>query len=211
MPWERMDVEYPSAETPESTFVAIRKAAKDRDWKKFYGCLTSDARCEQLTTLTVDIGFLAHRARCVREGVVDRLAITSPDKLVQRCKDCLEVLDKYGLDSKNISYKVAPTVSDLNQFATDAWDSLADAGASMFEENATLSRLQIDDDIAIAEVHGNHNRHDDRSQDYIRFTKVNGRWLIDMSPWWFPWGPSLSNYPVSKKREIPARSRQWLR
>ncbi len=210
MPWERMDVVLPSGETPEFTFSAIRKAAKDRDWKAFYGCLTSDARCEQLTTLTKDVGHLAYRAKCVRDGVPDRFAITEPEKMVQRCKDCLEVVDRYGLDSKKISFKTAPSVINLNQFAVDSWDAMADPGASMFEEGASLSGLQIDGDNAIAEVHGNHNRHDNTSQDYIRFKKVNGRWLIDMSPWWFPWGPSFRKFPVTKKRDIPSRSRQWI-
>jgi hypothetical protein len=200
MPWERMDIVLPSGETPELTFSAIRMAAKDRDWKKFYGCLTSDARCEQL----------AYRARCVRDGVPDRLAITSPEKVVQRCKNCLELFDRYGLDWNSQSYEVAPSVINLNQFAVDAWDTISAPGASMFEESAVLSGLRIDGDNAIAEVHGNHNRHQNTSQDYIRFKKINERWLIDMSPWWFPWGPSFREYPVKKKRDIPYRSRRWI-
>lgn len=212
MPWERMDVVLPPGESPEKTFAMIQEAAFDRDWKKFYGCLTDDARCEQITTLANDVAFLACRAMFALDGTPDRFAITSPEKLVQRCKVCLDVFDKHGLDPKNTTLKFAPSVSNLDQFVADAWDAIADPGTTMFEKNTTIAAAQIIGDDAIAEVHGNHNRHQNWEPDFIRFRRVNDRWLIDMAPWWIPWGPSYSKHPLKKVREIPHRSRnKWWR
>ncbi len=56
--WVHMQVQLPTGQTPAEVFQEIRTAALERNWPRFYGCLTPDARYDQISTLIIDVGRL---------------------------------------------------------------------------------------------------------------------------------------------------------
>ena len=72
------------------------------------------------------------------------------------------------------------------------WHALQSKARPDIEEHASLTDVTIDGDTAYGVIHGAHNRHNVR-YNHIYFKKKNDRWLVDMSPWWAPWGPPPEN------------------
>lgn len=196
--WVRMDVEYPSGKTPEETFKEIRTASVGRNWRKFYGCLTVDARYDQIQTLMLDItsnAAAARRAQTQREK--DPELKVSMTKTAQRCRACLAVMEKHGLKPNGLN---PSDVKNPDVFVADAWNALASPGASLFESNSYLTDLDISDEFAIATAHNYRIRHSKKSEScFVHFVKDNDRWLVDISPWWMPWGR-----PLIERRKILA-------
>ncbi|MEO2017830.1 MAG: hypothetical protein ABGZ53_26050 [Fuerstiella sp.] len=122
----------------------------------------------------------------------------STRKTAQRARDCLAVFEKHELPPKT---KYATDVKQADSFVVDAWDVMAAKGASLFEADAFLSDIRIDGDFAVAKAHNFWRRHGSNEEDsyHVHFVRVNDRWLIDISPWWMPWGR-----PLIERRKILA-------
>lgn len=194
--WVRMKVEVPRGQTPDEVFKEIQKAALNRNWPRFYGCLTLDARYEQFSTLLIDVGFMASQGRLERNKIqTGSQDAPKKGKIPQRARDCLAVFEKYKLPAKT---KYASALTEPDSFVVDAWDAMASPGASLFEKGAHLTEVKVDGDFAIARAHNFRNRHGSEKEScFVHFVKVDGQWRIDISPWWMPWGR-----PLIERRKI---------
>lgn len=192
--WEQMTVVPPAGTTPDETFEEIRTAALSRDWPRMYGCMTVEARRDQISQLVIDIVAQSNRA-------------AHTERQLQRAKEYLRVAKKHNLTDKDYSSGPAPEgsldakrrffsspaayVGNADEFVADAWNVMQREGTSLFESEAQLSDRKIIDDYAVAKVHNFFDRYSMPDYCYIHFKKVDDRWLVDMSPWWIPWGPPM--------------------
>jgi len=207
--WERMNVISPVGLTPDETFQEMRAAALSRNWPKMYGCMTVEARRDQISTLVDDIAISAIRIQNDKDYAIAAARKNQDPQMerkIQRAQEYLRVANKYNLTDKNyLSYgqegdldarrryysRSAAYVEDADEFVADAWDLLYKEGTSVFESEAHLSDLEIFDNYAIAKVHNFYSPYGNPEYCYVHFKNVDGRWLVDMSPWWIPWGPPL--------------------
>lgn len=208
-PWEHMTVVPPVGAIPQEVFEEIRTAAFDHDLRKVYGCMTVEARRDQISTLINDILHLAYRAEHDEKFVADSPSFRKPltESQMRRAQNCLQVAKKHHLieeemfpsgggtsltldDERRIDSYRSSYVKNADEFVADAWQALNEENWSLFDADAHLGELTITGDYAIARVHDFRDRYGQPEHGYIHFKKIDGHWLIDMSPWWSPWGPA---------------------
>lgn len=198
-PWETMTTAPPDAESPEALFDEIIKAANSRNLEKFYGCLTSEAREDQIELMMHDLGRGGHLAK-------DKSDQSGVDlsKMLATPQTALAVIDKYKLPrDREIKLNELPT-EDFDAFVVDMWHALQSKRKPYIDQDAAMLKLQDHGSWACAEVSTVPNRHGD-TLSYIYFRKVNGQWRVEMSPWWYPWAEEPRLLNKEEKLRLPMK------
>lgn len=199
-PWVKMAITTPKAETPEALFDEMIEAVNSRDFKKFYGCLTDDARKDQIHLMIDDLGRGGHVAKdqSDQSGVDPSVLLASP-------QTALVVIDKYHLPrGRDIKLEELPQ-ENFDVFVLDMWHALQSRKKPFIYEGTAMQEVQYHGDWACAEVTmPRPNRHGDKTG-YIYFRKVSEKWRVEMSPWWYPWAkePRL----LSKEQKLRMTSK----
>lgn len=200
--WKTMQVELPTGDTPESTFETLQAASAERDWPKFYGCLTNEARYDMIETLLRDGSHLNFRAKHDDEYIqIDpdrRRPLSGWEK--EQALEVSAVFDEYQLPDRG---RVWPgDIDNLDEFIPKISDALLLwEDNSLIDQESTMSDLRVDDDWAIAQVNDFHDRYHRDGWGKLHFKNVDGRWLIDASPWWTPWGPPTQKELIRQRAE----------
>ncbi len=189
-PWKTMNVELASGTTPEEVLAELRRAESERDLPKFYGCLTHEARQEQISSLVLDMHVVAARHKYGSE----RFPLGDNGKALAR--ECIAVFQKHGVPVVNHSSEPnADHVANPDSFVKDAWKVWFPSDKNLIDKEAKVPAIVVDGDFAFGKVEGFKRRF--RSEwGYVRFKKIEGQWFVDQTPWWMPWGA-----PPQIKRE----------
>jgi hypothetical protein len=180
-----MSTTPPEAASPEELFTEVIQAANSRDLKKFYGCLTNEARKDQIELMLHDLGRGAH----VAQDGSDKSAVEISD-LLATPETAVAVIGKYRLPrGREIRLEELP-VGNFDQFVLDMWQALQSKKKPYIDEDSAMLELMHYGDWACAEVNTVQNRHGDKIS-YIYFKKVNGKWRVDMGPWWYPFAKEV--------------------
>ena len=196
-PWETMSTTPPEADSPEALFDEMIQAVNSRDFKKFYGCLTNEAREDQIELMIHDLGRGGHLA----EDKSDQSAVDI-SKMLATPQTALAVIDKYGLPrGREIKLDELPT-KNFDAFLLDMWHALQSKKKPYIDENAAMLKVQHHGDWACAEVSTVRNRHGN-DVSFIYFKKVNDQWRVEMTPWWYPWAKEPQLLKKEEKQRLP--------
>ncbi len=191
--WVTMPVELPQGNTPDATFEEMRKASIQRDWPKFFGCLTPEARREVFETALMDAGHLAYVARNEEEYLKGSPYRKPLGWMEKACAlRVAELMDEYQVKSGNVKPAAIPHVSEL---VPKLYDLMLEHGGQLVNPGSTIINLRVEDDWAFAQVENFNDRYHMDGYGNMHFKKIDDKWLVDASPWWIPWGP-----PASKAR-----------
>ncbi len=198
-PWETMPTTPPAADTPEKLFEEMIQAVNSQEFRKFYGCLTNEARADQIELMIHDLGRGANQAR-------DKSDQSAADisQMLASPQTSLAVIDKYGLPrGKEIQLSDLPK-DNFAAFLDDMWHALQSKKKPYIDENAVMQEIQDHGDWACAEVSTVRNRHGDKVS-FIYFKKVKGQWRVEMTPWWYPWAREPHLLKDDEKKRLPGK------
>ncbi len=184
--WKKMNVVTPEGREPIQVFRDLRQAEIDRDWPKFYGCMTNELRADTIRKL------LLHTCTRAFQYNENPESFHKASKEAEvKAKACFALLERHGLKLKDqcrlsdIPYP--DDVTDPDTFVAEAWDVWYSQGKLVIPKEVKVSEVIVSGDSAHAKPDPFGSPHRE-GWGYLRFKKVEGHWLIDQTPWWIPWG-----------------------
>lgn len=190
--WETMHVELPAGDSPESTFQALKQASADHDWPKFFGCLTPEARHDAIETMLMDTGYLRFYGDLDEERIIIGPDQERPlyDWEKERATKVQAVYEAFTITKPG---ELKPEdIGNLDELLPALYDAALPGGVQLVTDYSTMSDIQIEGDWAFAKVDNFPDRYHREGWGNLHFKKVDGKWLVDASPWWMPWGPPKS-------------------
>lgn len=136
-PWVKMTTTSPTAETPEVLFDEMIKAVNSRDFKKFYGCLTDDARKDQIHLMINDLGRGGYLAKDKSDqSGVDLSGMPAGPQTA------LVVIDKYRLPrDREIKLEELPQ-ENFDALILDMWHALQSRTKPFIDEDTAMREVQ---------------------------------------------------------------------